>query len=97
MVEKFEIKPNGTVIKKGNKVHFIEGTFRLSRSPILTHTLKQKIRINNFDLTVEEDIYVMENEMAKLFQGRYVSYIKGKFDPINLNLVIEELLQPQGW
>ena len=97
MVDNFEIKTNGAIVKKGGKVYFIEDTFKLTRSAVITLTLKQKIHINNFDLTVDEDIHIMENEMMRLFQGRYETYVKGKFDPINLNLVIEKLLQPQGW
>ena len=84
-------------VKNRAKPRYIEDVFKITRSVLLQLSPQQQIHIANRSGVVDENIKVTEQELARLFGGRYVMYIQGKYDPINNNLKVEQFVQDQGW
>ena len=86
-----------SVVKNRTKPQYIADVFKLTRSPILQLSPVQPLHIINRNGVVDENIKVTEQELARLFRGRYVVYVLGQYDPINNNLKVEQFLHDQGW
>jgi len=84
---------NGKVVKPEYK----RDMYKLVRSPIIQLAPKQKLHISNQTATIDQDIFVFEEQLGKIFQGHYTVYVKGLFDAKKQNLAIEARVQDQGW
>lgn len=79
------------------KPSFKRDIYKLVRSPIIQLTPRQKLHISNQTGTVDQDIFVTEEQLGKIFQGTYLIYVNGMFDREKQNLVIDQHLTNQGW
>jgi hypothetical protein len=84
---------NGKVVKPEYK----RDMYKLVRSPIIQLAPKQKLHISNQTATIDQDIFVSEEQLGKIFQGHYTVYVNGMFDRAKQNLVIESRETNQGW
>jgi hypothetical protein len=79
------------------KPQYKRDTYKLVRSPIIQLSPRQKLHISNQAGTIDQDIFVTEEQLGKIFQGHYTVYVKGLFDKEKTNLAIEARLTNKEW